>query len=155
MHVLGVLLRVTAGAAVTETRVEVAALVELQLPAVVIRVRLLDGEENPPARPDAVAAGGTVDGDARVALEVGVRDVEEMVRRVVRVESHRQEALLTAAHDDVVNVEERPRDVSAADDLDRPPLLDDVERVGIDGGGRDKDRRVESGGDLAEGEAPS
>src|SRR6185436_4050902 len=86
-------------------------------------------------------------------MEVRVRDIEAMVRGVVRAEGHRQEPLLAAAQDDAADVEERPRDLSAAHDLDRSSLLDDVERVRIAGRGGDKDRRVEAAGDLREGEA--
>ena len=56
-----------------------------------------------------------------------------MVRRVLRAERHREEALLAAAHDELADVEERAGDLAALNDADRARLLDDIERVGSPG----------------------
>ena len=45
--------------------------------------------------------------DARVAVQVGVVDVELVVRPVVRVERHREQSLLAARAHDAMDVEER------------------------------------------------
>src|SRR3954452_23105098 len=127
VHVLGVLIRIAAGASVAEAEVEVAALVELELAAVVVRIGLVDGEQDPGARAHAAPVRRAVSRDPRVPVHVGVRDVEEMVRRVVRTERHREETLLPAARYEVAHVEERAGDLAVAHDADRADLLDDVE----------------------------
>src|SRR6185437_13143015 len=79
----------------------------------------------------------------RVPIHIGVRDVEQVVRGVLRTERHRQQALFAAAHDEAPDVEERARDLAVANDADGAGLLDDVERVGIAWRGGHVDRGVE------------
>src|SRR5262249_51222338 len=68
--VLGGLVRVAFGAPVAEPEVGVAALVELQLPAVVVVERLVDGEDDAAARTHPAAVGRAVAGDARVPVPI-------------------------------------------------------------------------------------
>ena len=100
-------MRVAAGAAVAEAEVQVAVRAERELPAVVVRVRLVEGEED--------ALGGRVEqrrqrlvGDAElgehgVAVALARRVVDEGARVVRPVGMQRQpeQALLAAAEDAV------------------------------------------------------
>ena len=89
----------------------------------------------------------------RVALQVGVVGVEEMVPRVRRVERDREEpALLVVGRDAVVDVEERPGDDASLHDLHAPRLLDDVERRRVARRARDVGRIGEPRRDLLERE---
>src|SRR5215831_14394415 len=88
---------------------------------------------------------------ARVAREVGVVDVEEVVLRVARTEGHRQEPELVAAPHSVADVEERARDPAVPNRDDAPRLLDDVERALIARRAGDVGRGDEAGGDRSQG----
>src|SRR5262249_15850245 len=90
---LRTVLGVAGGAAVPHPDVELAVRPELELPAVVVRVRLLD-EEELAQPPGGGAPVRTRLADPGVALDAGVVDVELVVRAVLRMEGHRQQPLL-------------------------------------------------------------
>ena len=73
-----------------------------------------------------------------------------MVRRVVRTERHREEALLPAARYEVAHVEERVGDLAVAHDADRADLLDDVEGRRISRRRRHVRRRIEAADEGSE-----
>jgi hypothetical protein len=75
-----------------------------------------------------------------------------VIRRVSRVERHREQALLAAALDDAAQVEERACDPAVLDDADGAGLLDDIQRRRIAGRRRDVDGRVEAADDRLERE---
>ena len=87
----------------------------------------------------------------RVAAEVGVVDVEEVVLRVARAEGDGQKAVLPSLSHLGADVEERSGDGAVAHELDPPGLLDDVEGRRVTGRRRDVDRLVEAGRDRHEG----
>ena len=122
-------LGVAAAAAVAVPPVEEAVGAELQLPAVVVGREVLD-EEELLLRTTAIAVGPVraVLHDVRVAVAVGVVDVEAVRRRVGRVEGHREQALLAAALDHGADVEERRGRTFPFWSTTNPAgLLDDVE----------------------------
>jgi hypothetical protein len=83
--------------------------------------------------------------DARVAVQVGVVDVEEVVAPVGGVEGDRKQAALAAALDPAADVEERRRaQLSAGEHPDRAGLLHDVDVARLAGRGRDVGRRGET-----------
>src|SRR5205085_11624482 len=84
------------------------------------------------------------------ADRVGVGDVEDVVAGVSGTERERQQPLLSPALHLAANVEERPRDAAAPDDLDRARLLDDVQRRRVAGRTAYVDRGVESGEERCE-----
>src|SRR5204862_6353452 len=90
VKVLRAVLRISAGATVAHADVEQAVRPELQLPAVVVRIRLPDEQQLPRAVDDRVPAARTKLHDARVAVPVGVVDVEAVVACVVRAECNGQ-----------------------------------------------------------------
>ena len=127
-EVLAVVLRVAAAAAVAVSPVEKTVGPELQLAAVVVRREVLDEEQLLGRAGNRRRPVRAVLDDARVAVSVGVVDVEAVCRRVVRRERDREETLLAAAHDEGADVEERRRpDLPALEHEDPPRLLDDVE----------------------------
>ena len=85
-----------------------------------------------------------------VAVQVAVVDVELVVLRVARVEGEREEPALAVVEHAAAQVEERPRDLAVAHHLDRPALLDDVQRRRVAGRRGDVDRLVQAGRDLLE-----
>ena len=125
--------RIAAAAAVAHPHEQVAGAVEGEGPAVVVRERLVDAQQ------DALAAGvrSTVH-DPELAHDRGAvvaRGVVHEHARIlghVRMECQPKEAVLAAGHDPVRDVEERfgeqgPRGVH---DPYASSLLDDVELVG-------------------------
>src|SRR5919198_1153037 len=100
---------------------------ELQLPAVVVRVRLRDEEDLTRARRNCLASARSVLDEARVAVQIGVVDVEAVVGLVRRAERDREQPALTAAGDSTADVEKGPAQSSVDEVTDAPDLLDDVE----------------------------
>jgi hypothetical protein len=118
----------------------------LQLPAVVVRIRLLDEQQLPRAGEQRPPAARAKLDHPCVAVQVGVVDVEAVVERVLRAERNRQQPTLATARDARPDVEEGSRD-SATDEIANPPgLLDDVETLRLAGGECDVRRRVEPRG---------
>jgi hypothetical protein len=106
--VLAVAVGVAARAAISKPDVEVAVRPEREMPAVVVRVRLVDREDHlgrPGIRPLRIVADPVARHD-RVAANVRVVDVEAAVVGVVGFERESQEALLAAGHDPVAHIEE-------------------------------------------------
>ena len=94
-------------------------------------------------RADAVRA---VLDDVRVAVSIGVVDVEAVGLGVVRVERHREQPLLAAAQDDRADVEERRAPRLAGLEHDDPAgLLDDVQASRLTRGRGRVHRRLEVG----------
>ena len=139
------------GAAVAEADVEPALLVELELAALVIRIRLLHHEQVVRARRHADAVRRGELGDVAVAVQVAVVDVELVVLRVARVEREREETALAVVEHAAAQVEKRAGDLPVAHHLDRPALLDDVQRRRVAGRRGDVHRLVQAGRDLHEG----
>src|SRR5205823_2333128 len=119
--VLRAVLGVAAGAAVAHADPELAVGPELELAAVVVRVGLRDEQKLPRRARDRASPVGAVLDDARVAVPVGVVDVEEPVLRVAGVEGDREKPLLPAAQDEAPDVEERLGPYPAALEDDDPP----------------------------------
>ena len=123
---LRVALRVVGVAAVAHADVEVAVRAELQLPAVVVGVRLGDRQEDGFAeRVGAVTVERrhVVPRHDGLSRTVGVVHEEETVGRVGRVKRGREQTLLAAADDLRGDVEKRRRqDLGAVPDDDLPPL---------------------------------
>ena len=132
-------------AAVAHADVEQAVRPELQLAAVVIGVRLLDEEELPGARGDRPAVARSELDHARVAVPIGVVDVEAVVLRIRGTERDGEQPALAAARDARADVEERPGDAPADEVPDAPGLLDDVEPVRLRCRRRDIGRVREAG----------
>src|SRR5947208_16711420 len=88
----GPVLRIAGGAAVAHPDVEQPVGPELELAAVVVRVRLAHVEELLRAREDDPASPRPEADDARVAVPVGVVDVEAVVAPVAGVERNREQA---------------------------------------------------------------
>ena len=147
-------LRVAGAAAVAHAHVEPSVRPELQLAAVVIGVRLVDSQDDPGARGDGRVRVGRrrpIAHHARVAGGVRVVHVEPPVRRVARVERHREQPLLAAPRDLAGDVEERLREHGAVlDDADRARLLDDEEARGVATRRREVHGLVERAGELLE-----
>ena len=97
------------GAAVAEADVEPALLVELELAALVIRIRLLHHEQVVRARRHADTVRRGQLGDVAVAVQVAVVDVELVVLRVARVEREREETALAVVEHPAAQVEKRAR----------------------------------------------
>ena len=93
-HVLRAALRVERAAAVAEAEVEQAVRAERELAAVVVLVGLVDGQQL--AHSLGAALGRPVFGDARVAVQVRVVDVEPRVVREPGVKREREQPLLAA-----------------------------------------------------------
>ena len=73
-----------------------------------------------------------------------------MVARVVRVERNREQALLAAALDEGVDVEERLRlDLAVDEHANHARLLDHVELARLAARRRHVERRIQSGRDHA------
>ena len=124
---LPVVLGVSPAPAVPHADVELAVGPELDLPAVVVRERLVHEQQLPcRTEPRSARVGAKLD-DARVAAPVGVVDVEAAVLCVVRVKRHREQALLGAVGaDSPANVHEQaPLPLLEHEDPAR--LLDDVD----------------------------
>src|SRR5262249_32883264 len=97
---------------------------------VVVRIRVVLEEDL--AQPLGLAgeAARLVLDQPRVAVPVGVIDVEVPVLRVVRAEREPEHALLAVVEDERPDVEERTRaQMPPDDDADATHLLDDVEVV--------------------------
>jgi hypothetical protein len=140
--------------AVAHPDVQEAVRPEREVPAVVVRVRLVDGQEAHTAprrhpvrvRPDRVAV------DARVAGAVGEVDVDVGLRREVRMERETEQASFATGRDRAREVEERRRQpLAAGDDPHATGLLDDEEATAAVAGPRDEDWFVKSARD--EGQA--
>src|SRR5690606_29381025 len=130
VEALAVALRVAAAAAVSEPEVEVAVGTEGELTAVVVGVRLDLGEQDLLAGGVGDVARGREARQHRVAVVVGVVDVEAPRRRVVLGERQAEEAALAAAADAVGDVEERLlQDRAVPYDADRASLLADEQPV--------------------------
>ena len=114
-------------------------------------VGLLDEEKLACARRNRDAVRRRVLDDVRVAVEIRVVDVEEMVLRIARVEGDRQQPALAARPDGVRDVEERARGLPTTNHHDRPFALDDVQRRRVARGGGHVDRLVEAGRERVEG----
>ena len=128
VHALRSVLGIAAGPAVARPDVETAVRAECEPAPVVVRVRLVDREEDARSRRNGARAVRPVADDARVAVRVRVVHVDESIRRVLRVERETEEALLATRRDPFPRVEEEPgAELSAVDDTDRSALFDDVE----------------------------
>ena len=137
---------VAAAAAVAEADVEQVVGAEEQQAAVVVGLGLLLGEQLARrARVRPVLARAAVLDDPRVALQVGVVDVEAPAGGVVGREGHRQQAALAARRRSCARVEERLRELAAAaHDADAPALLDDEHAPGVAGRRGHVERAVEA-----------
>ena len=111
-------------------------------------------EEDPLAGRIGLVGRGGRDGergDHRVAVHVGVVDVEARVRRVVGGERESEQTALAAGPDPLADVEERRvHDGAVLDDLDPTRLLDDEQPAGPVTRVDDVDRAVEPGRDRLE-----
>src|SRR5436190_15822728 len=143
-QVLRAVAGVAGGAPVTHADVQAAVRPELQLAAVMVPVRLLHEQQPARARDDRLAVPRAELDDARVAVQVGVVDVEAMVLLVARAERHREQPTFAPARDARADVEERPGDAPADEVPDAARLLDDVEAVRLGRRRRDVRRRVEA-----------
>lgn len=99
------------GAAVSHPNIKVAVRPELELAPVVVGERLRDVEEDcRRGRVDHVwVRGNRVAGDHRVSVEIGVVDVNETVRNIVRVENDAQQPALASGSDQRSNIQEGRR----------------------------------------------
>ena len=140
-------LRISPGPAVPHADVELPVGPEQDLPAVVVRERLVHEQQLASrAEPRPAPVRAKLD-HARVAARVRVVDVEAAVLPVARVKGHRQQALLGAVGaDPPANVHEQPP-LPLLEHEDPARLLDDVElgRLGRRRG--HVDRLVEAAGD--------
>ena len=146
VHPLAVVVRVAARAAVAGRDVQVAVGPERQRSAVVVRIGLVDPEQDDlAAAVGAVRAGlGREGRDDRVAFEVRVVDEEARIVGEVRVEGEPEEPAFSAGRQAVADVEERVAEqLPIAHDPDLAALLEHedapaaVARVG------DRERRGE------------
>src|SRR2546430_4992902 len=123
-------LRVAPRAPVAHADVEHPVGPERHEPAVVVRMRLCD-EEDQLRRGDVGNIGIRADRvafDPRVAVVVGVVDVEVSVRGVARVERHAQQPPLASCAHGAGDVQERSRgELPVLHDPDPPLLLDNEE----------------------------
>src|SRR5206468_6054724 len=107
VKVLRAVLRISGAATVAHADVEQTVRPELQLPAVVVRIGLPDEQQLPRAVEERAAPARTKLDDTRVAVPVGVVDVDAVVARVVRAERDGQQSALASARDARPDVEER------------------------------------------------
>ena len=152
--VLGPVLGIAARASVAHPDPQPPVGPEDEVPAVVVRVRLVDPEDllraprqgSPVARPVA-------DDPRRPVRPRGVVHVEGVVARVGRREREPEQALLTPVDDERADVQERARlHLAALDDTDPARLLHDVDAPGLAGRLRREDGAREAAGDRDEAE---
>ena len=135
-------MRVAAAPAVAEADVEVPVGPEQDVAAVVVGVGLVDEEHAPGRRSVRAVAAHRVLDHVRVAIGVGVVDVQ--VRAVGR-ERDAEQALLAPARRLCREVEDRSRiDLAVADGDDLAGLLREIERV-VAGPDRHRERLRELG----------
>ena len=96
-----------AAAAVSHPDVEQPVRPELELAALVIRVRLVDEEELPHPKRRASFGAGPVLGDDGVAVAVDVVDEEPPVLLVIGMERDREQPALAAERHQATDVQER------------------------------------------------
>ncbi len=150
-EVLRPVLRVARAAAVSHPDVELAVRPELELAALVIRVRLVDQEELPHPKRRAPVGAGPVLGHDGVAVEVHVVDEEPPVLLVIGMERDREQPALAAELHQAADVQERlGLDAPVRDQLDATDLLDHVETSPLAGGVRDVHGSGEALGDPDE-----
>ena len=143
---LGAAFGVVGGAAVAHADVEVAVGPELELAAVVVRVGLRDGQQDPRARRVGlvgIAGGDVVAGDDRIALEIRIVDEEEAVVGVVGVERDREQAALAVGRRSCRGCRGRAAGADVAAVLRRirmRPVADGQEEPGVAGVGDAGDR---------------
>ena len=149
------LLGVALAAAVAQPDVQPAARTERDVPAVVVRVGLVDTEVDPHVeRVQAIGAARVVGGHTRVAGPVGVRDEDPVVGLVAGVEGHRQQSLLPACGDPVGDVQERPLEQTPVlQDADRAALEHDEDAARVARRGGHEQRVLEALGDQRQAEA--
>jgi hypothetical protein len=111
---------------------------EDEVPAVVIGVRILDGEEDRPARGDGLPGAGHVARDDVLGFR-RIRDVETVIPRVARAEREPEKPALAAVVDVFPEIEE-DSPVPADDPQDPSRLLHDVQDLRLAGGVRQQDR---------------
>ena len=148
-QVLRPVLGIAAGAAVAGPGVEVAVRPEDEVPAVVVFVRIVLEEDLAQLPRPARQPARLVLDDPRVAVAVGVVDVEVPVLRVLRAEREPEESLLAVVEDERADVEERTGAQPSADDDAHPAdLLGDVDVVRLVPRSRHRDRLREAARDA-------
>jgi hypothetical protein len=156
VQALAVALRVAAGTAVTHPDIEHPVVPEREAPAVVVRVRLGDGQEHEFGRGVSLVRRGGVDperGDDRTAVPVRVVHEEPRVGREVGVEGEAQQALLATRCQSIGDVEERRRiQPPIGDDPDGAALLDHEDAPAPVAGRRDIDRGIQHVRDDLQGD---
>ena len=151
VHVLCAVLGVAARAAVAHAHVEQAVRAEDQVPAVVVRVRVVEGEDRTRGAGEGARPVRAVLDHPRVPAAVRVVHVEAVVLGVVRMERQAEQPLLAAREDEPTNVEEEARaDTAAVDHADRAALLDDVHPARLPGRRGQRDRLCEAAHDRHE-----
>ena len=138
------MLRVASAPAVAVAPVEAAVGAELQLAAVVVRREVLDEDELLRGGRERGGPVRAVLDDPRVAVRVGVVDVEPVGLRIGGVECDGEQSLLPSAAHRRPDVEERRRaDTPVREHEDPAGLLDDVEPARLAGSRGGVDRRAE------------
>src|SRR5262245_18482662 len=140
LHVLGAVLRVAARAAVPHAHPQEPVRPECEVAAVVVGVRVVVVEQLARRRGQRSRPVRLVADDASVSTRIGVVDVDEAVRGVLRVEGEPEQPLLPAGLGEVSDVEEESgSELSALHDPNGPALLDDVEPPRLAARGRHVD----------------
>ena len=154
-EVLRAIAGIAAATAVPEADVQVAIGTERELSALVVGERLRDVQEDlRRSRVGHVRIGRHAIAHERgVARGVRVVDVEQAVRRVVRMEGEAEQAALAAARDERAQIEKRRRqDARAVEDFDAPRLLEDEEAPRAVARVNQAERGAETGDDWLEAE---
>src|SRR6184192_1390108 len=151
--VLSTVLGVPARASVAHPDVQLPIGPEDHQPAIVIRVGLFDEQDQLVGRAvrHVRIRRHRVALDTRVAVQVGVIDVEKPVRTVARVEGHAEQPLLAAETDFARDVQKRRRqELHVLNHSDPPGLLDHEQAVDVARRCAEIDRGRQTGRDRDE-----